>query len=259
MRQQAAPYGAFLSFALVMMIGSALWAGGVLAEWRQEASYLTQRLLVAQGFAVKRVDVEGRHFTTREELYDALNVTSGDSLLHVDIKAVQRRIESLDWVDQADVMRFWPDTLHIVLVERRPAALWQMNGKLALIDRAGAIISPDHLTDFSALPHVVGPCANNQAARLIDLLGRYPQIKTRLSAAVRVGGRRWNLRLDNGVDIQLPDAKEDEALELLTRVDARHRLLARNIVSIDMRVPGQLSVRLESDQIMRLNAPGVKT
>jgi len=259
MRQQVAPYGAFLSFALVVMVGSVLWAGGILSDWREEASYLTQRLLVAEGFAVKRVDVEGRHFTTRQELYDALNVTSGDSLFHVDIGAVQRRIESLDWVERADVMRFWPDTLHIVLVERRPAALWQLKGKIVLIDRAGAVISSDHLTDFSTLPHVVGRGANGEAAQLMDLLERYPLIKTRLSAAVRVGGRRWNLRLDNGIDIQLPDTKEDEALKLLSELDARDRLLARDIVSVDMRVPGRLSVRLNSDQVVRMTAPGVKT
>lgn len=258
-RQQMAPYGAFLTFAIVVMIGSALWAGGVLAQWRLEASYMTQRFLVSQGFAVKSVNVEGRHYTTKDELYAALNVTSGDSLFHVNINDVQRRIESLDWVDQADVIRLWPDTLHIVLVERRPAALWQLGGQITLIDRSGTVISPDHLTEFNGLPHVVGPGAGVEAAHLIDLLGRYPLIKARVSAAVRVGDRRWNLRLDNGVDIQLPDRQEDQALDLLTQMDARHRLLARDIVSLDMRVPGQLFIRLDSNQVVRLNAQGVKT
>jgi len=258
-RQQLAPYGAFLTFAMVMMIGSALWAGGVLGQWREEASYLSQRVLVSQGFAVKRVDVEGRHYTTKDELYAALNVTSGDSLFHVDINDVQSRIESLDWVGQADVIRLWPDTLHIVLVERRPAARWQLGGQVTLVDRAGATISADHLSEFSALPHVVGPGASVKAAQLIDLLGRYPMIKARVSAAVRVGERRWNLRLDNGLDIKLPDVQEEQALDLLTELDSQHRLLARDIVSIDMRLPGQMIIRLDSNQILRLNASGVKT
>ncbi len=258
-RQQLAPYGLMLALAAGLVVMAGLWAGGILAQWRQEVDYVTQRVLVAQGFSVQTVSVIGRRHTTKDELNRALQVTRGESLFHVDLEEARRRIEALDWVDRASISRLWPDTLHIVLVERRPAAVWQIDGALKLVDRAGGVIAPVDGAAYAGLPHIVGAGAARETAALIALLDRHPDIRARLRAAIRVGERRWTLRLDNGVDVHLPDEGEDEALSLLGALDARHRLLARDIVAVDLRVRGRLFVRLPSDRTVQLAIPGVNT
>ncbi|MCH7555160.1 MAG: cell division protein FtsQ, partial [Proteobacteria bacterium] len=56
-------------------------------------------------------------------------------------------------------------------------------------------------------------------------------------------GRRWNLRLDNGVDVELPEAGINAAWRRLADIERRHRLLSRDITAIDLRLPDRLVVR----------------
>jgi cell division protein FtsQ len=61
---------------------------------------------------------------------------------------------------------------------------------------------------------------------------------------VRVAGRRWNLRLDNGVDVELPEDDAAGAWHRLAELDKSDAILKRNIQAIDLRLPDRLVVRL---------------
>jgi cell division protein FtsQ len=242
-----------------LLIIAILWASGVFGQLSDSVAQSSDGLFITVGFSVQQVNVTGRKYTSKEGLYEALSISQGDSLLNFELDSARRRIEVLDWVDQARVMRLWPGSLQIDIVERRPSAIWQLNGQLALVDREGQIISSEHLSDFANLPHVVGQGAAKEAAELIDLLDRYPVIRSRVRAAIRVSGRRWNLRLDNGVDVKLPDDREEEALRRLLIFDDRHRLLARDIATIDLRMEDRMFISLRSNEILHLNVPGMDT
>ena len=66
----------------------------------------------------------------------------------------------------------------------------------------------------------------------------------RVAAAVRVGGRRWTLHLDNGIDVELPEEKLQEAWAQLAQLERTNRLLARDVQVVDMRLPDRLVVRV---------------
>ncbi|HZF74295.1 MAG TPA: cell division protein FtsQ/DivIB, partial [Acetobacteraceae bacterium] len=78
---------------------------------------------------------------------------------------------------------------------------------------------------------------------LVDLLMAHPDLVARTQALVRVGERRWNLRLHNGADVLLPEGQEAPALQRLSELQARNALLDRPIVLVDMRMPDRLVVR----------------
>ncbi len=90
--------------------------------------------------------------------------------------------------------------------------MWQNGGKFQLIDRAGqVVVEQDPVKDaaaFATLPLVVGAGAPENAAALLDQLAALPALRARVVAAVRVGERRWNLRLNNGADVLLPEGAE---------------------------------------------------
>ncbi len=65
-----------------------------------------------------------------------------------------------------------------------------------------------------------------------------------------MGERRWNLRLDNGVDVRLPADEPSAAWETLARLERDHRVLARALEAIDMRQDDRVIVRMtETGQI----------
>jgi cell division protein FtsQ len=199
------------------------------------------------GLAIGEIEVEGRAMTTREAILRAVGAERGTPILAISPAQAKAQLETLPWVRLAAVERLLPDTLHIALVERAPLAFWQRQGKLVLIDREGTVITGDRLERFPGLIVTVGEDAPRHAAALLDMLGTEPDIAGRVVAAIRIGGRRWNLHLDNGIDVQLPEEKPQDAWAQLAQLERSSRLLARDVQVVDMRLPDRLVVRVTPD------------
>jgi cell division protein FtsQ len=196
------------------------------------------------GLAVADIEVEGRGMTSRDAILRAIGAERGTAILTISPAEVKTRLEGLPWVRSAAVERRLPDTLHVRLVERAPFAFWQNRGKLALIDREGTVITDEHLERFPNLIVVVGEDAPRHAASLLDMLTHEPDLAGRVVAAVRIGGRRWNLRLDNGIDVELPENGTETAWAKLAQLERTSRLLARDVQAIDLRLPDRLVLRV---------------
>ena len=66
--------------------------------------------------------------------------------------------------------RRFPDTLVIDIVERQPAALWQDEDRLTLIDAEGVVLDRVPVSQMPDLPLLIGKGANAQAVALDRLL-----------------------------------------------------------------------------------------
>lgn len=243
-RRLLAPAAAGLAVLAVLGLGvAALRAVGEGASLHERLDSATARL----GLRIDRVVIEGRVKTPEPLLRAAIGAASGDPILGYSVQAARARIESINWVRDATVERRLPDTLVVKLEERRPFAVWQHDGKFRLIDREGQMVTDSDVADFAAqLPLVVGAGAPAAAAALIDALAAQPAIQSRVTASVRVGERRWNLRLANGAEVLLPEGAEPQALARLAELQAQHALLDRPLATIDMRLPDRLVIRAQA-------------
>ncbi len=210
--------------------------GGALARLRDAVAN-------AANMRVQEIIVEGRSNTPEPLLNAALGVRRGDSMLAFSLEGARQRIETLSWVEHAAVERRLPGTLVINLVERRAFAIWQNQGKFVLIDRDGQTVAGEDVAAFGNLPLVVGAGAPQAATALLDALAAQPTIKPRVVAAIRVGERRWNLRMKNGADVLLPEGADAQALARLAQLQADDALLDRPLAVVDMRLPDRLVVR----------------
>lgn len=231
---------ALLVVAAVFTLVRTVQPGSTVATWRERAGN-------AVGLPVQQVIIEGRGKTPEPLLRAALGVSPGDKLLGFSLEAARARIEQLAWVQHATVERRLPGTIVVTLLERRPYAVWQSGGKFVLIDRLGQLVAEQDpakdATAFATLPLVVGPGAPEAAAALLDQLAAYPELRSRVVAAVRVGERRWNLRLHNGADVMLPEGAEAPALAKLMELQSSQQLLDRPLQTVDMRLGDRLVVR----------------
>jgi cell division protein FtsQ len=206
------------------------------------------RATAALGMRVQDIVIEGRQKTPEPLLRAAIGVSPGDPILVYSVAAARARIETLTWVQSATVERRLPSTIFVQVVERRPFAVWQMQGKFVLIDRAGEIVTDSDVAALAdQLPLVVGAGAPQAAAPLLDALAAQPSVQSHVTAAVRVGERRWNLRLSNGADVLLPEGAEVQALAKLADLEAQHALLDRPLRDIDLRLPDRLVIRPRPD------------
>jgi cell division protein FtsQ len=165
----------------------------------------------------------------------------------VDVSGIRRQLLGYGWVKDARVSRRLPDSLVIDIVERTPAALWQNEGQLALIDSEGVVLDRVPVDKMPDLPLLIGPGANGQERQLGRLMAAVPTLKPQLASASWVGGRRWDLAFQSGEVVALPEG-EGTAREVLTRfarLDKQSGLLGRGYVRFDLRKPGQMTVRLK--------------
>lgn len=247
--------------AVAALAGAGSWAvasGWADRQWTALAD-ATLEASADAGLALREVLVQGRSRTSQEELMTALDLKLGAPILALDPAVLRARLEALPWVARATVERRLPDTLFIAVEEREPLALWQESGEIVLIDGDGAVIADPAIGRFAHLPLVVGEGANGRAAELIGLIALAPDLATRVKAAVWVGARRWNIRLDNGVDVRLPEENGAAAWIELAKAQRQHGLIDRDLIAIDLRQPDRLIVRLTPEAAARRRDPGDST
>ncbi|TMJ51231.1 MAG: cell division protein FtsQ/DivIB [Alphaproteobacteria bacterium] len=196
------------------------------------------------GFRIAAVSLSGEKHVSRAEIVAAAGVTGRTSLLFLDVEAARARLKTMPWIAEATVRKLFPDRLQIRVREREPFALWQVGGRLSLIAADGTLLGPPNDPAFAALPLVVGPGAQTKARDFLALLDRYPSIREQVRASVLVAERRWNLKLKNNVDIRLPETDAGPALDTLLALDRDKRLISRDILAIDLRLPDRVTVRL---------------
>lgn len=200
------------------------------------------------GFAVKRVEIKGLDRMERLPVYAVALDQDSMAMPLVDLDGTRERLLRFGWVEEARVSRRLPDTLVVDIVERKPAAIWQHQGKLALIDRSGVVLEDVPLEAMPDLPLVIGPAANHHAADLVELFREVPQLQPMLAGATWIGGRRWDIRFQSGEVLALPEGEETakRALVHFARMDKAAQLLGRGLVRFDMRIPGKFIVRVSN-------------
>ncbi len=200
------------------------------------------------GLSVQEIFVEGRGETAGTDVLSVLDVSRGTPILAFDPREAKAELEKLPWVRSASVERRLPDTVYVRLWERRPLALWQRHGRLILIGDDGQEIAKADIARFDHLPVVVGNDAPRHAAALLTLLSNEPDLERRVVAAVRVGERRWNLRIaagaDRTIEVQLPEINPMAAWSRLTEAVRASGLFERNVVNVDLRLPDRFVVRV---------------
>jgi cell division protein FtsQ len=239
--------GFMLAIALVVLLALDIPAKAERAAGTAigRAGFMVSGYQIAGLRHMNRVLVDG---VVTDELHRAAESAGGEKAPQalVDVSEIRRRLLQFGWVKDARVSRRLPDTLVIDIVERTPAALWQNQGQLALIDSDGVMLDRVPVDKMPDLPLLIGPGANGEAQQLERLMNAVPTLKPQLASATWVGGRRWDLNFQSGEIVALPegDGASKTALSKFARLDKSAGLLGRGIVRFDLRVPGKMIVRL---------------
>ena len=210
-------------------------------------SVITTATAQATGFDVAELSVAGNRFTDEVSIAKAVGLDGQRALLGFSVEDARKAVIDLPWVKSAEVRKAYPSRLSVEIVEHKPAALWQVGSLVQVIDRDGEVIAPYEGVALSGLPLVVGDGAAEGARAITDLVAAYPTIAERVRAYIRVGHRRWDLQLDNGASVKLPENRPAEALARLEEGHLFGELMARDVSSVDLRIEGRLVVATSED------------
>ena len=213
-----------------------------------------------------RVVVEGAVHTAPDEARFASGLRTGEPMLDIDEKAVDRAVEALPWVQEATVRRQWPGQVRIRLIERVPVAVAEAEpGAVALIDGTGRVLEwasvpPPGLPVLAGLPPVGTPGTTlgvDGVATLQVAVALPAELRTRtagLAPAPGTGGE-VELRLNPEGMVRLGppddlDAKFTAIRAVLAQVDLR------NLAVLDVRRP-ENPVLTRRESAVKVSTPRV--
>ena len=255
--RMAARASALLLMGGVIMAG--LVNGGYLdyegSPWMQ----LPGKAAGVVGMAAQEITITGLEHHEPETLLSAVGVQPGGSLMGFDAIQARNILQNLDWIESAKVQRLFPNQLVVEVKEREPFAIWQRGQAYYVIDKSGAAMSGLEASQMVRLPLVTGEGANTAAAELINQLSAYPDIMLQVKAAARVGSRRWTLYLDNGITVQLPERDWQQAVATADQLHRTQKILTRGIRSLDLRLPGRVTVEVAEIAATEAKSGGKKS
>ncbi|MEI6557253.1 MAG: cell division protein FtsQ/DivIB [Rhodospirillaceae bacterium] len=238
--------------------GALLWRSGLAQGFAEGFGGTVIRATALAGFRVDEVLVAGRSGAEKQDLLNAIKLQRGDPILGFSLSRAQAELQRLPWIAAATVERRLPNLVYIRIVEREPMALWQFDRKVVVIDKVGNILADQGFEHFSKLPIIVGKGAPEHAPELLLNLANEPILSPHLAAAIWVGSRRWDLRLDNGINVRLPEYDYAGALRRLSDLVSRESLFDRDIVAIDLRLPDRLIVQTAESGLPHKKVSGEK-
>ncbi|MCR8546486.1 cell division protein FtsQ/DivIB [Salipiger sp. P9] len=248
-------------FRLALRVGLPALIGFGATSWY--FSYEDHRTAVVDGIAALRNQVEtrpefmvnlmaidGASSGVAEDIREILPIDFPVSSFDLDLDHMRETISGLDAVRKVQLRIRQGGVLQIDVTERVPAVLWREGGELELLDRLGARVGPAlSRAEYPQLPVVAGKGADAHVPEAVALIAAAAPLSGRLRGLERIGERRWDVVLDRGQRILLPEKDAVRALERAIAMDQAVDMLARDIAAVDLRLPQRPTLRLNGEAI----------
>ena len=187
-------------------------------------------------FRVALISVEGASIDLAEAIRAKINLSLPQSSFDIDLDAARGRVEDLDAVASAMVRVRAGGILHVEITERIPVIVWRTDDGLELLDATGhRVAGLAARSDRPDLPLIAGGGADRAADEALAIYAAAQPILTRVRGLVRMGDRRWDILLDRDQRILLPAENPVQAVERLIAIDQVQDLMARDILTVDLR------------------------
>ncbi|TJZ91645.1 cell division protein FtsQ [Paracoccus gahaiensis] len=199
-------------------------------------------------FQVRVMTIEGASPVVDRALRAMLPVDLPASSFDIDLAALRLQVMQLDAIETIDLRVKPGGVLSAVVKERDPAILWRHARGIDMLDAGGhRVASVTSREVRPELPMISGEGADLATVEALALFDAAGPILPRVRGLVRRGERRWDLVLDHGQRILLPETGAVIALEAAIALDRAEDMLGRDIVTVDLRDPQRPVLRLGID------------
>ncbi|MYA89420.1 MAG: cell division protein FtsQ [Boseongicola sp. SB0662_bin_57] len=240
--------------ALATLAG--LWA---LDEGRRESALafvaeLRNEIGERPEFIVRMMIVEGASPELAASIRESLSIEFPVSPFSLRLDELREKVEALDAVARASLQVRSRGVLIVAVDERVPVAVWRSDGGLQLLDKTGYRVAtvPSRVSRRD-LPLVAGLGADAAIPEALLLYDVARPVRDRLRGFIRVGERRWDVVLDRGQTIRLPETQAVTAFKRVIELDVAQDLLERDISVVDFRNSQRPVLRLGQTAIGTLN------
>ena len=224
-----------ISIALFALIGLSNRSNfGLLIK--KNTDIITQYVELSPIFKVVNLSVISEDPNVIEKISSTLALNFPISSLDIDVEVLRLKVELIDLVESASVRLTSNGLVEVDVNMRKPVAIQRLGTQLMLIDARG--IKVDEVLSRSQrldLPLLVGKGAEKCVDEALHLLLEIKDLVSRVRGLVRVGERRWDVILNRGQVILLPEKNPLNAIRKIISLQEGQKILDRNISYLDFR------------------------
>jgi len=180
----------------------------------------------------------------------------GQGFFSLDIREMQRKLNSRPWTESVSIRRIWPDKLRVTITEKKPVARWDEKHMLS----ESARVFPADTGKFAHLPlvHADGHAPDWALAQFYRLQSRFDSVDERL-VALRVDNRgAVEVELLNGLQIKFGRADIERKMNRLTSIYNAQILPRRDqILRLDLRYSNGFAVAWKKEVLREHNEASI--
>jgi UDP-N-acetylmuramate dehydrogenase len=200
---------------------------------------------------VRKIEIEGARYVSADLLIAVEKSLDGKSILTVDTRAAERRLEGDPWVESVRIKSFFPSRLVIEIVERKPVAFYiGVDNRSRVVDPQGRVLAVEigqptqYLQITGVGPNLApGASAGTVYKAAAQLAAGLPTELSERVLNVGVGGPNqlvMTLRTGTLINFGPPIDLQNKLISLLVLL---RRQDAKQIIAIDLTDPRTPTVK----------------
>ena len=211
--------------------------------------FFLNKILINNGFIIKNIEILGENNLDKNEIIKIVSTYNNKNIFNVNINNIYSEIKSNTWIKKATVEIIYPNTIKILLTEKKPIAIWQNRYGNSLITKNGDVIFEKNLEKFkSYLPIIIGQNAQKNVHSILDILSSNKDFANNIWSLTFVNERRWDVHFNQGLTIRLPSENVKKAWEKIVYLDQKFSILNLGLTEIDLRNSLQILGKVNIDK-----------
>lgn len=163
------------------------------------------------------------------------------SFFSLPVRRLYADLTAINWANEVQIERVWPDILKIILVEKTPVALW--NNKM--VTEKGELFDDKETQMVPNLPHLSGP--DNQQKKVLQVYQKMSKILSTYGLhAIYLewsNNQDWQLTLANGWQLYLGKRDLELRVTRFCRAYPAVSPTAGHVATVDLRYPRGMAVQ----------------
>ena len=211
--------------------------------------YFLNKILINNGFIIKNVEILGVNNLDKDDIIKIISTYNNINIFNVNINNIYREIKKNTWIKKVSVEIIYPNTIKILLTEKKPIAIWQNIHGNSLITKNGNVISEKNLEKFkSNLPIIIGQNAHKNVHSILNIISSNENFVKNIWSLTFVNERRWDVHFNQGLTIRLPSKNVKKAWEKVVYLDQKFNILSLGLTEIDLRNSRQILGKVNIDK-----------
>ena len=177
----------------------------------------------------------GNRYINSKSLIHELDTNLNSTENKNDLSLISNILKKKKLIKKFIITKTSENLLTIKIEEKNIIGLTKIKNSNYLIDEFNNLIEEKITPKLFHLPFFNGKNSYKNANVILSLI-RKSDVSINYISFSFIDNRRWNINLNNGVKILLPETNIIDTLKLLKKIDSEHNILKGNFIEIDLRI-----------------------